>query len=862
MRDTQQIVRALAGPLDIEIREGYRDTAVIGRSLGDYARDWAERARAALSQPDQETILSSVERALSGYRTADRDARRASVDEAQELLSELEEALRPAEQRARRPARAGAALKGAARTRARSPSGRRSGTSPAAAGAPAPVDSADEDHASTPYLDEPLAQGRYRSVAWIQRLGKLGIETRRDLLYHVPRDYVLVKCIADLHDGERAAVVAEAGARDQAVTREGRSFRLMRCALEIRDGSGKAWVTSFARVPRHGRRSKAILASPLALNYPEGTRLLVEGTIRRAGPHIEIQYSGSQKLVPGEDITPGTLAPVYPLTDGVYQGQLRPTVRRILDEMPADTPDPLPESLRRRHNLLGLPEALRAIHWPAEADEAEKARRRLVFEELLTLQLALAQRKAAMQRPGAGLSMKPRGDMVAVLEEILPFTLTRAQQRVISEIAADMAADQPMSRLLQGDVGSGKTVIAAAALLIALQSGYQGALMAPTELLAEQHYLVLSKMLAALGVRLQLLTGSLRGQEKQSAADRIASGQAQVVVGTHALIQEGVSFSNLGLVIVDEQHRFGVGQRAELRTKGKQPDMLVMTATPIPRTRAMTLYGDLDMSVLDEMPPSRRPVRTRWMPLEQQGEAYEFVRQQTAEGRQTYIVCPLVEESEKLQAEAATKLAEELGRDVFPDLQIGLLHGAMPVAEKDVTMESFRAGEKSILCATTVIEVGVDVPNATVMLVLNAERFGLAQLHQLRGRVGRGGQESHCILLTDRKYNPSPRLMPAGDESLGQARSRLRVLLDTTDGFAIAEQDLLLRGPGEFYGRRQHGAPELRLARLARDVGTLEEARTAAFRLIEQHPDLARSEHATLRRQVAELRARVEQAVG
>ncbi len=861
MRGTEEIVRALAGPLEVEMREGYRDTAVIGHSLGEYVRAWAERARTALTDPGEEAVVSRVEATLAAYQSADGRARRASVDEAQQLLTELAEALRPARPRARAPARATHSRRGAAHSRARSPSNRRSGTR-AAGGAPPATEPADESHPTTSYLDAPLAQGRYRSLAWIQRLRKLGIETRRDLLYHVPRDYVLVKRIADLADGERAAVVAEAGARDQAVTREGRSFRLMRYALEIQDGSGKAWVTSFARVPRHGRRSKAILASPLALNYAEGTRLLVEGAVRRAGPHIEIQHSGSQKLLPAEDVAPGTLVPVYPLTDGVYQGQLRPALRRILDEMPGDIPDPLPESLLQRQRLLGLPEALRAIHWPASTEAKEKAQRRLVFEELLTLQLALAQRKAAMQRPGSGISMEPRGDMVAMLEEVLPFSLTRAQQRVIAEVAADMAADQPMSRMVQGDVGSGKTVVAAAALLIALQSGYQGALMAPTELLAEQHYLVLSRMLGALGVRLELLTGSLRGRDKQKAGVRIAGGQAQVVVGTHALIQEGVEFDSLGLVIVDEQHRFGVRQRAELLTKGRQPDMLVMTATPIPRTLAMTLYGDLDISILDEMPPGRRPVLTRWMPLQSLTEAYEFVGAQSAEGRQAYIVCPLVEESEKLQAEAATTLAQELGRDVFPDLDVGLLHGAMPVAEKDAVMESFRAGEKSVLCATTVIEVGVDVPNATVMLVLNAERFGLAQLHQLRGRVGRGGQESHCILVSDRKYNPSPRLMPAGDESLGQARSRLRVLLDTSDGFAIAEQDLLLRGPGEFYGTRQHGVPELRFARMARDVRTLEEARAAAFRLIEQQPDLAGPDHAALREQVAQLRARMERAVG
>jgi ATP-dependent DNA helicase RecG len=415
--------------------------------------------------------------------------------------------------------------------------------------------------------------------------------------------------------------------------------------------------------------------------------------------------------------------------------------------------------------------------------------------------------------------------------------------------------------------------------LIALQNGYQGALMAPTELLADQHYLVLSRMLEALGAEVELLTGSLRPRERERSYARIADGRAQVVVGTHALIQEGVEFHRLGLVIVDEQHRFGVRQRSELRLKGRtpafakatagkpatspsgEPDMLVMTATPIPRSLALTLYGDLDMSVLDEMPPGRAAVKTRWLPLERLGEAYEFIHRQVSEGRQSYVVCPLVEESEALQAEAATKLVEQLRREVFPELEVGLLHGAMPVAEKGAVMDSFRSGATSILCATTVVEVGVDVPNATVMLILSAERFGLAQLHQLRGRVGRGDHESHCLLVTDRKYHPLGRIAPAVEE-LSQARSRLQVLLETTDGFTIAERDLLLRGPGEFYGTRQHGLPDFRLARLTRDVQVMEEARQAAGWLIEQDPKLQRPAHRALRDQVRQLRLRMDRASG
>jgi ATP-dependent DNA helicase RecG len=433
---------------------------------------------------------------------------------------------------------------------------------------------------------------------------------------------------------------------------------------------------------------------------------------------------------------------------------------------------------------------------------------------------------------------------------------------VISEIVADMGADVPMHRLLQGDVGSGKTVVAGAALMVALQNGYQGAVMAPTELLAEQHYLVLSHLLSHFGVRVELLTGSLKAGERERAYGHLASGRAQVVVGTQALIQEGVTFHKLGLVVVDEQHRFGVRQRALLRTKGGQPDLLVMTATPIPRTLALTVYGDLELSILDEMPPGRTPVATRWVATEHQAEAYEFVRRQVAEGRQAYVVCPLVEESENLQAEAATKLAAELQQGVFADLRVGLLHGAMKVAEKDATMEAFRAGEIDVLTATTVIEVGVDVPNASVMVILNAERFGLAQLHQLRGRVGRSEHASHCLLVAQQKYDPTGRMLPGAEEGLDTARRRLQVLIEQTDGFAIAEEDLRLRGPGEFYGTRQHGLPEFQVARLVRDARVLEEAREAARWLTQHDPQLLEPEHTVLRQRVAALRRRMEQVDG
>jgi ATP-dependent DNA helicase RecG len=849
MHDIEPIVRELAGPLHAEVRKGCPDATIIGKSLADYVRSWAQRAAAVLPA-EQRGSCGEIGRLLADYPRLAPDARQEKVKAALRVLDQLSARRRPATTEP-----AGAAAPARSRSRRRPASTKAGQARPPARRPPEPRE--------MPVLQRPVT-GRSGAVpAWAKRLGKLGITTNRDLLYHFPRDYVPLRRIADLSDGERAAILVTAGPREESVQREGRGFRLMRYALQVSDESGQAWVTSFARLPRHGGpRAQAILGSPLALNYQPGAVLLIEGSVRRAGAFIEIQQAGVERAGGEEALPGGALVPLYPLTDGVYQGQVRGAVRRILADLPEEVADPLPAAMVRRHRLPELRTALRDIHWPATVEARDAARKRLAFEELLFLQLALAQRKREMQRPGSGLSMPPRGDVVAALEHVLPFSLTRAQQRVIAEVAADMAADAPMCRLIQGDVGSGKTVVAAAGLVIAAQNGFQGALMAPTEILAEQHFLVMARLLKPLGVTVELLTGSVRGQERERAQHRISAGRAAVVVGTHALIQEQVTFHRLGLVIVDEQHRFGVRERAELRVKGRQPDMLVMTATPIPRTLALTLYGDLDLSVLDEMPPGRRAIKTLWLPLSRQEEAFELVRRQAVEGRQAYVVCPLIEESENLQAEAATKLADQLQREDFADLRVGLLHGAMPVAEREQVMEAFRAGEIAVVTATTVIEVGVDVPNATIMLILNAERFGLSQLHQLRGRVGRAGHESYCVLLTSGRHDPTGRLAPGGDESLALARRRLEVMLQHTDGFAIAEQDLLLRGPGEFYGTRQHGLPDFRLARLAGDLGVLEEAREAAFDLIQRDPRLSAPEHSGLREQVDALRTRMEKLAG
>jgi ATP-dependent DNA helicase RecG len=459
--------------------------------------------------------------------------------------------------------------------------------------------------------------------------------------------------------------------------------------------------------------------------------------------------------------------------------------------------------------------------------------RRLAFDDFLLLQLGLAILRSRTTR-ARGLSMQPRGTLVARLRESLSFTLTGAQERVWDEIRADMAAPYPMHRLLQGDVGSGKTIVAALAVCTAVEAGYQAAVMAPTEILAEQHFRTLSRLLEPLGVPVTLLRSGLKGRDAAARRAAVEAGHVGCVVGTHALVQERVAFQRLGLAVVDEQHRFGVHQRARLKGKGERPDVLVMTATPIPRTLALTLYGDLDVSVLDELPPGRKPVRTEARTETRRAQIYTFLADQVAEGRQIYVVYPLVEESEAMDLKAATDMAAHLQRDVFPHLVVGLLHGRMSSEEKDAIMQRFKAGAVHVLVATTVIEVGIDVPNASVMLIEHAERFGLSQLHQLRGRVGRGPWKSYCILLT------------AG--RLGEdAQRRVEAMVETSDGFKIAEVDLQLRGPGEFFGTRQSGLPEFRAADLLRDAPLLEEARRDAQAIVAVDAELRDPAHRGLR---------------
>ena len=566
-----------------------------------------------------------------------------------------------------------------------------------------------------------------------------------------------------------------------------------------------------------------------------GQRMIVHGRGARYKDKITLQVQEWETVdaAADEPIHAGALVPVYSSTEGLPQQALRSLLWRLVEAHAHEIEETLPEAVRARRRLLPLAEAVRGAHFPASESARAAAVRRLAFDDFLLLQLGLAILRSRTTRQ-RGVSMRPRGELIARLRASLPFSLTAAQERVWDDIRRDMAAPYPMHRLLQGDVGSGKTVVAALAVCAAVEAGYQAAVMAPTEILAEQHLATFRRLLEPLGIGVTLLTSGLKARERAARRAAIAAGEIGCVIGTHALVQEPVQFKRLGLAVVDEQHRFGVHQRARLKGKGERPDVLVMTATPIPRTLALTLYGDLDVSVLDELPPGRKPVLTVARTEGKRPGIYKFLRDQIGEGRQVYVVYPLVEESELIDLKAATDMAHHLQHEVFPDLTVGLLHGRLSSEDKDAIMQSFKAGAIQVLVATTVIEVGIDVPNASVMLIEHAERFGLSQLHQLRGRVGRGPWKSYCILLT------SGRL---GDE----AQRRVEALVETNDGFKIAEVDLQLRGPGEFFGTRQSGLPEFRVADLLRDGAILEEARREAQTIVAEDAELRQTVHRGLR---------------
>jgi len=696
----------------------------------------------------------------------------------------------------------------------------------------------------TPPLEQPVTYLKGVGPKNAERLAKLGIFTALDLLHYYPRDYINYAqqvCIRELQPGETVTLVGT-------VKRSGcfsspKNPNLTIQELVLKDPTGQIRITKFWP----GKRFRNVSwQQGQKRRYPVGAVVAASGLVKQNKYGITLD-SPDLEVLDGPDgdpesLTVGRIVPVYPLTEGVGASLVR---RAVASALPAavELADPLPAEIRQEFDLVELPLAIAHIHFPKDDDTLQQARKRLVFDEFFYLQLGLLRRRQERRQQATSVILPPTGTLIDQFYVNLPFSFTDAQQRVVSEILTDLQQPTPMNRLVQGDVGSGKTVVAVVAILSAIQAGYQAALMAPTEVLAEQHYRKLVSWFNALNLPVELLTGSTRTVKRRQILTDLETGQLPLLVGTHALIEDPVQFQRLGLVAIDEQHRFGVHQRARLQRKGDNPHVLTLTATPIPRTLALTLHGDLEVSQIDELPPGRKAIQTTLLRGRDRNHAYDLIRREIAQGRQVYIVLPLVEESEKLDLRSAIDEHQRLQEVIFPEFQVGLLHGRMTSAEKDEAIRQFRDGRTHILVSTTVVEVGVDVPNATVMLIEHAERFGLSQLHQLRGRVGRGAAQSFCLLMSSTRNDV--------------ALQRLKVLEESQDGFFISEMDMRFRGPGEVLGTRQSGLPDFALASLVADQDALSIARKAAEGLMGKAPDLA--QFPVLRK---ELQRRYEKLMG
>lgn len=668
-------------------------------------------------------------------------------------------------------------------------------------------------------------------------LARRGVKSVEDALYLLPHRYEdrrELRPILNLRPGFTEVFTGRVVSAEMMSTKGGRRF----FEAVVADDSASIVLKWFNCNPTFMKRI-----------WKSGKTGVFTGEVAQFGYQREVHHPDVEWLAEGQDVQDvlaadpvnfGRIVPVYPLTEGLNQKVMRKVMREVVDGFLPSVQELIPSSLLESMRLPGLRQSLREIHLPSPDVKLEDlnegrtaAHRAIAFDEFFFWELGLALKKRGVTLE-EGIAFQVTHRYTKQLARLLPFELTAAQRRVLSEIKSDMMAPHPMHRLVQGDVGSGKTLVALMAALVAVENGYQVAIMAPTEILAEQHWHTIHRWCAELGIDAVLMTAGMKGKQKAESLARIADGSARIVIGTHAVIQEKVEFARLGLGIIDEQHRFGVLQRGILRKKGCDPDILVMTATPIPRTLAMTLFGDLSLSVIDALPPGRTAVETRIFFESRRSQAYDIIRAEVAKGHQAYVIYPLVEETEKSDLKAATQMAEHLDKEIFPDLRIGLLHGKMSPDEKEAVMGSFKACQLDILVATTVIEVGIDVPNATVMVIEHAERFGLSQLHQLRGRVGRGVAKSRCILLTP------GRLSEDGEK-------RLKVMESTNDGFRIAEADLEIRGPGDFLGTRQSGMPDFRVANILRDGSILEQARRTAFDLLENDLELSSPANVPLR---------------
>ena len=834
-------LRTLANILRLERQQGFRDRAVMG-GLDAFLRLWRDELgaaadlRAAYSDMDANQRRRWVEDSLARIGDSGQAAgvgRQASAPGQQRHVSAPVQSkptdaapARDAPARLAQPASAPTKPKAADSNRQPRKSPRRASSKP------------------VKLADDVTKLGSVNSRTK-PRLERLGVKTVEDLIYHFPHrhdDFTDVRTISQIVPGETQTLIATVWD----VTETGRG-RMKNAQATLGDETGNIRVIWCNQ-------------GYLAKTLKPGMRVVISGEAKVYRGRITFQSPEYDIFNEQEGLThAGRFVPVYPLTDGLYQRTMRRAVKQALDGALSQVKEYAPRDTLKLYDLMGLHDAIKLTHYPESAEQVEAARRRIAFDEILLLQLMVAKRRIEWQTSGGAVRLNYEDGRLEAFLDSLPYSLTGAQRRSLDEILADLGRETPMSRLLQGDVGSGKTVVATAALLLAALNGYQSALMAPTEILSEQHFLTVAGFLGAAEgastsgsyftaslppdgreIKVCLLTGSLRKRAKDDMHMLIAAGAVDIVIGTQALIQEAVDIPKLALVVVDEQHRFGVMQRMNLRDRGGTPHMLAMSATPIPRSVRLTMLGDLELSTIDEMPPGRQQIRTRWVPPDQRDNAYAIVRQEVKAGRQAFIICPLIEESEAIQARAATEEYERLSGLVFPDMRVGLLHGRVGQDERERVMHGFKTGEIDILVATSVIEVGIDIPNATVMLIDGADRFGLAQLHQFRGRVGRGEHPSQCLLLSD-----SPGV---------SAHERIRILERTMDGFEIAEEDLRIRGAGEYMGTRQSGLNDLKQARLT-DIDIMRMARQEAARLLDVDPELKAPEHAAIAKRFNRYRA-------
>ena len=874
MNELTKILATIRRPFQQEIRSGCKDSVVIN-GLGAYVQLWVRNAEKLTLNPTEKQMLTSLVNLFSDYEALSPAKRQEVVEAATEQIEGIESGNQKASPAKKPAVTAGAAdlplfqsspsqpLKSPAPPVARKSQQTLFPATPGGSGTPETVEpsasnftvhpDSSESHIShlepqsallekvqikdVPISTDPASlkfletEIQYASGIGPRRaarlIAELNVRTIRDLLEYYPRDYLDRGHFRSIYDVGRTGEyeTIQGVVVNQSEFTPNRKGAKSVGKIAVYDQAGVAQLVNFGR--RVGYLKNLLKV---------GTPVVVSGKFTRR--NNEIQTTDFEfEVLEEEDadlIHTGRIVPKYALTAKLTQRMLRQWTKTIVDGYAEGYPEILPLDIRQRNQLIDRCTAIQEVHFPSSDGYKDAARKRLAFDEFFLLELGLELKKQRWKMEEQGIAFQVEGQLLDRFIEALPFQLTAAQKRVIEEIKSDMTNAQAMNRLLQGDVGSGKTIVGAVALLCAIQSGYQGALMVPTEILAEQHTYNLSELLEPLGLKVVLLKSDLSKSERDEALAVIADGSAHVVVGTHALIQEGVEFHRLGLVIIDEQHRFGVMQRATLRDKGTTPDVLVMTATPIPRTLALTIYGDLNVSVIDEMPPGRQKITTRWVKEKDREKLYAQIEKEVQRGRQAYIVYPLVEESEKLEEiKAATEMADHFQTKVFPHLRVGLLHGRMRSAEKQDVMGRFKNREIDILVSTTVIEVGIDVPNATLMVIENAERFGLSQMHQLRGRVGRGTHKSSCHLISG----------PMTEDGV----RRVRAMTRTNDGFELAEADLEIRGPGEFFGTRQSGLPDFKIANILRDASLLEMAKSEANRLAKADPSLSQPTHQVLK---------------